>query len=189
MIINWIRAIQFTFFPKQTQDLTTSCSCTIFFQSLLFSHDWVTKVYQKKQNYFSFPFMKDRRLHLLFTDLGINDQVPVPNSSFRKILIIWLCHLSKKKPSQTLARWLLLHKLTLTIVVVTLFIKPFSKQVPLQVVDNKCILIFQYYYISLLEENFFQGAKEHHGREGTLTMGEKLQLIAQNSQRPSFEQF
>ena len=100
MIINWIRAIQFTFFPKQTQDLTTSCSCTIFFQSLLFSHDWVTKVYQKKQNYFSFPFMKDRRLHLLFTDLGINDQVPVPNSSFRKILIIWLCHLSKKNQAK-----------------------------------------------------------------------------------------
>ena len=100
IIINWIRAIQFTFFPKQTQDLTTSCSCTIFFQSLLFSHDWVTKVCQKRQNDFSFPSMKDRRIHLLFTDLGINDQVPVLNSSFRKILIIWLCHLSKKtKPN------------------------------------------------------------------------------------------
>ena len=84
--------------------------------------------------------MKDKRLHLLFTDLGINDQVPVPNSSFRKILIIWLCHLSKKtKPN--------IGQMAAAAQAYTYYCRyPFYKAIlkagAPQVVDNKCILIF-----------------------------------------------
>ena len=122
-----------------------------------------------------------------FIHLGINDQVPVL-SFWRKIFLI-ICFVTftqKKDPSQTLT-------VPTTVsaerpdVKVAFGLLPFYKRAILKKAKSRCLFFKKCILIFLKCEDIslFRTSRKKSTHNG----GEKLQLIAQNSQRPSFEWF